>query len=805
MRVKHILNRLSVGERLKLVYERITLTRFTLTFVIVAVIHCLVQIALQTTAFTFNSRAADVLGHIMSQSDVPRQYAFVDNGKLFVCDGVPDGGPSDNVCWPIAGPGVVPPPPDASVGQMDMSFGDDDDDDDDEGPFGDDEDHFEKQDRRSPLELRDLTAVPIVDDSGAVVNVNVTGVDGEDPNQVFQLSPLCVEALNWPNIILHDSRREDIAFLFYQVWLLGISLVTILNESIPHLVAALVMHGLSTGWSGFQVSRTGRYEREYQTLIVNDTCNGVDIIPGFWERRMNYFIPILVLNAVVLAITLGVSLKLFSVYAKQTFNRVGASKRMNVMYSYILLLSVFLQLSAFFTICGSALWIDVMSNGILTGKEGYRVIFTIASVVEFPWVILGWISFRREHRIWSLVFIIIGMLLCAAWTTMFANVLYRWAMQNFPFFATLTITAFIVLVATVILAVICRMHFGRGLPQYLKREETFDDSSFVPVIVPNKRQSKLVSVIFPDKRTSALRRMSDEKKTYTLNPYDRRGQGQWTSPNGSVVDIKPPSGHGHGHRSEVSSVYTTVTSAGASDGHSHGHTTAEQNARERNSIFSRARIPFLRFSDLSKSGMGKLTSRFSAYTSSSSTSDLEGGGMPEVSLPMPLPAAPRKNKASISSTYSAASLARSTMSARMPAPLEEAKIGKATLKSMSIRAVQMPPPTIHVIPASLTRPYPFAEAEAVGGDEVATRPAAAISTPAREEKMEFTTTTSSRSESSYGHARSGSGSSSGSSSGNGSVSGSRSGRSETHIPGIRSSPPGRAFAGLPGNPRVYRS
>ena len=179
--------------------------------------------------------------------------------------------------------------------------------------------------------------------------------------------------------------------------------------------------------------------------------------------------------------------------------------------------------------------------------------------------------------------------------------------------------------------------------------------------------------------------------------------------------------------------------------------------------------------------------------------------MPEVSLPMPLPAAPRKNKASISSTYSAASVARSTVSARTHTTLEEAKIGKAILKSMSIRAVQMPPPTIHVIPASLSRPHPFAEAEAIGSDKIATPPAAAVSTPAQEEKMEFTTTSSSRSGSPYGHARPGSGSSSGSSSGNGSITGSRSGRSETHIPGIRSSPPGRGFAGLPGNPRMYRS
>ena len=34
---------------------------------------------------------------------------------------------------------------------------------------------------------------------------------------------------------LRDEKSEDVATLIFQVWLLGLSVVTILNESIPHL------------------------------------------------------------------------------------------------------------------------------------------------------------------------------------------------------------------------------------------------------------------------------------------------------------------------------------------------------------------------------------------------------------------------------------------------------------------------------------------------------------------------------------------------------------------------------------------
>ena len=49
---------------------------------------------------------------------------------------------------------------------------------------------------------------------------------------------------------------------------------------------------------------------------------------------------------------------------------------------------------------------------------------------------------------------------------MFASILYRWTFQNFPFFATVTVIAFVILVMTVALALVCTWGFGKGLPQY---------------------------------------------------------------------------------------------------------------------------------------------------------------------------------------------------------------------------------------------------------------------------------------------------------------------------------------------------
>lgn len=34
---------------------------------------------------------------------------------------------------------------------------------------------------------------------------------------------------------VENTKREDIAFIAFQIWLLGMSLVALLNESIPHV------------------------------------------------------------------------------------------------------------------------------------------------------------------------------------------------------------------------------------------------------------------------------------------------------------------------------------------------------------------------------------------------------------------------------------------------------------------------------------------------------------------------------------------------------------------------------------------
>ena len=84
---------------------------------------------------------------------------------------------------------------------------------------------------------------------------------------------------------MENTEREDIVFVAFQFWVFGMSLVALLNESIPHIIAALLTHVLATGWSGFQLAGTKAFKASFVTLTANGACKGASLFPEYWRDR----------------------------------------------------------------------------------------------------------------------------------------------------------------------------------------------------------------------------------------------------------------------------------------------------------------------------------------------------------------------------------------------------------------------------------------------------------------------------------------------------------------------------------------
>lgn len=99
-------------------------------------------------------------------------------------------------------------------------------------------------------------------------------------------------------------------------------------------------------------------------------------------------------------------------------------------------------------------------------------------------VFQGWISVRRECRVLFAICILIAVVLIVISTALFwspstllhlsglyacglpTGIVYRYIFLTWPFFTTVTCTAYALLIATSVFCVICRLNFGKGLAEY---------------------------------------------------------------------------------------------------------------------------------------------------------------------------------------------------------------------------------------------------------------------------------------------------------------------------------------------------
>ncbi|CAL1696291.1 unnamed protein product [Somion occarium] len=213
--------------------------------------------------------------------------------------------------------------------------------------------------------------------------VRIDGLNGTTSE--VTLDQKCLLALNWPVSVVENTKREDIVFICFQFWVLGMSLVAILNESIPHIFASLFTHILATAWGGFQIFHTARFRANFVRLTVNGAC-GINLLPTYWKGRANAEIPSLVLNAAALLVSTFLTWRLVKLFGWQTFKRVGASLIIRRIYNAVLVLSIIIQLSAFFIVVSGGLWLDQVINGniakLTTNAAGFKAVVIIVILVR---------------------------------------------------------------------------------------------------------------------------------------------------------------------------------------------------------------------------------------------------------------------------------------------------------------------------------------------------------------------------------------------------------------------------------------
>jgi hypothetical protein len=350
--------------------------------------------------------------------------------------------------------------------------------------------------RRAHEEFGRIQAI----DADGETEVQIKGLGHNDSNVV--LGRRCLISLNWPATNLDNTKREDIVFIAFQFWVLGMSIVAVLNESIPHVIASLFTHMAATGWGAFQIVHTNEFRTSFARLTTNGAC-GINLLPSYWGLRRSAEIASLTLNVLALLIGVVLSWRLVKAFGWRTFKRMGASMQIRRQYSAVLTLSVTIQLALFFIVASAGLWLDQLVNGVPSqlakGRVAYEVVTILVLVLLVPWLALGWTSVRKERRIAMAVFLVMSILYVASWGAMFASTSFRWTFLEWRFFKLMTSASVVLTSSTLITGIVCRLGFGKGLPEHLieARHTEDEDTLFTPYIRDDISEISTEKVEFP--------------------------------------------------------------------------------------------------------------------------------------------------------------------------------------------------------------------------------------------------------------------------------------------------------------------
>ncbi|KAJ6580657.1 hypothetical protein B0H19DRAFT_1328711 [Mycena capillaripes] len=364
--------------------NRLTLSKLTTAYVIFSIVHFALQRSLQIRAFTINADAAALLYSIAPQGNATNSsFPTLSYPEIRMCANVPtnldtthctpvyDGTPNNNT--KVVTEKATP------TGTSSSSL----------------------SPNQSPNHKHALPQLKIFVLSDESVLVNITGYTYHE--YPLNLTRSCMWSLNWPVSILDNTKREDIVFTSFQFWVLGMSLVALLNESIPHILASLLTHVLATEWSGFQISHTANFHNNFDSYITHGACAGVpSFLPTYWQDRADLEYPTFALNIAALFISCFLTWKLVKLFGWQTFKRVGASLTIGRVYKLVLTLSIVLQLSLFFMGATVSLFLDQLFNG-LAGRLAwhpllYKINFIITGVPPLNGIDYDYSSGDSNHQ-----------------------------------------------------------------------------------------------------------------------------------------------------------------------------------------------------------------------------------------------------------------------------------------------------------------------------------------------------------------------------------------------------------------------
>jgi hypothetical protein len=247
---------------LHLVWDRITLSKLTVFYFLFSFLHASLQIILQGEVFSINSHAANLINEVVTAGNATAPgFSILKKGELLWCTDPAKIPGSCTILWRTGNSTQV---------------------DDDDSTYYAAVSYTSSSTSQAAQQTAEVPAIPlsvgpaapaappsptlpaVQPESTAILTVeqeqaiaaqvqsqqNSAGVQASHSKRLVITFPIgtlenqtitqdfsqeCLTALQWPLETLRNTKREDIVFLNFHLWVLGMSIVAILNESFVHM------------------------------------------------------------------------------------------------------------------------------------------------------------------------------------------------------------------------------------------------------------------------------------------------------------------------------------------------------------------------------------------------------------------------------------------------------------------------------------------------------------------------------------------------------------------------------------------
>ncbi|KAG8984388.1 hypothetical protein FRB90_005350, partial [Tulasnella sp. 427] len=366
-------------------------------------------------------------------------------------------------------------PPGAAI--LDAS-GDDGANDDEDDDFGDDESSYLNVTFTIPFNGKSIVLQPQFDQTPSngsssrpprFLGMTLTGLHSAPSGtaDVTFVGVPCVRGLVWAEQTLGNTLKESAVAMAFWAWISVIGVLAVLIQSMSLMITSVVSLLVAIGFSVFQLVSSQSFQIEYQRAVVNGVCGGVDVIESSTNVRLELELGIIGI-AVVSALLAGICAKfLLPIFGAEMRGKLEGLPALSRPYRCM----IALKLLSFIIPVTAALWLDAVFSSLPAAfsaqNELEEALFSCFAGFVLPWLMLGYEATRRSLCRTMIMFLVLTLPILAGWSAFLAVDLYRVWLVSWQFLAVLPVIAITLTTAVLVLGVIYRIDFKRGLPQIM--------------------------------------------------------------------------------------------------------------------------------------------------------------------------------------------------------------------------------------------------------------------------------------------------------------------------------------------------